>query len=97
MCHIKEYKSWAETKHAHALENLGAATADTVKAMAAILKVELTGAANKADACIDCHTTGFHLAGGYPAADSTQNANVAFVGCEGCHGPGSIHKAPAGK
>jgi len=95
MCHMKEYKSWSETRHAKALENLAAAGADTVKATAAMLKVELKGAADKADECVVCHTTGFHLAGGYPAADSTLNANVAFVGCEGCHGPGSLHKAAA--
>ena len=95
MCHMKEYKAWSETKHAHALENLAAAGADTVKATAAMLKFELKGAAAKTDECVVCHTTGFHLAGGYPAADSTLNANVAFVGCEGCHGPGSIHKAAA--
>ena len=92
MCHIKEYKSWAETKHAHAYEALAAAKAEDVKAIAEKLKIELTGSADKTDACVDCHVTGFHLAGGYPAADdSTKNANLALMGCEGCHGPGSIH------
>ncbi len=95
MCHLKEYKAWAESKHAHSLEMLASAPADSVKARAALLKVELKGAADKSDDCVVCHTTGFKLAGGYPEADSTANANVAFVGCEGCHGPGSLHKAAA--
>ncbi len=95
MCHLKEYKAWADSRHGHALENLAAAGADTVKAMAALQKVDLKGPAAKADECVVCHPTGFKLAGGYPQADSTANAGVAAVGCEGCHGPGSLHKAAA--
>jgi hypothetical protein len=92
MCHIKEYKAWSETKHAHAFENLAAAKPEDVKAMAEKLKVEIAGSADKTDGCVSCHVTGFQLAGGYPAADdSTKTANLAMVGCEGCHGPGSIH------
>lgn len=92
MCHLKEFKAWSETKHAHAFENLVAANADSVKGRAEKLKVELTGSADKTDACVTCHVTGFHLPGGYPAADdSVKTVNLAVVGCEGCHGPGSIH------
>jgi len=91
MCHLKEFKGWQATRHAHAFEGLAAAKAEDVKAMAEKLKVELTGSPDKTDACITCHVTGFQLAGGYPAADSAKTANLGLVGCEGCHGPGSIH------
>lgn len=91
MCHIAEFKSWQESPHAKTLERLMSAPDSVSAAMAALLKVELAGAASEADACLSCHVTGFHLTGGYPAADSAKTAAVANVGCEGCHGPGSKH------
>jgi len=95
MCHVKEHKAWGGTEHAKAVESLKTASAEEVKKFADLLKVEITGSADKTEACLVCHTTGMGLAGGYPAADSTVNANLAFVGCESCHGPGSAHKAAA--
>jgi hypothetical protein len=94
-CHLKEYKSWLETRHAHALENLGKADAQAVKAWAAKLKVQPKGPPDKADECVVCHTTGFQLAGGYPAADAAKNASLGFVGCESCHGAGGRHATAA--
>ena len=92
MCHMKEYKAWAETKHAHALEGLKAATAEQIQKMDEILKADVKDHPETADACVKCHVTGFK-AGGYPAADSVKTAALAFVGCEVCHGPGSKHLA----
>lgn len=46
----------------------------------------------KADAdpkCIGCHTTGFGTDSGYRRAFGT--TNFVDVGCESCHGPGSLH------
>jgi hypothetical protein len=93
MCHMKEHKAWMVTGHPKAMELLKGAPDSTVAKFAARLKTEVTGPADKADACLTCHVTGFKLPGGYPAADSTKNANLAFMGCEGCHGPGSKHIA----
>ena len=48
--------------------------------------------ARKADAdprCIGCHTTGFGRATGYRRADHL--GQLVDVGCESCHGPGSLH------
>jgi hypothetical protein len=92
MCHMKEYKAWAETKHAHALENLKAATPDQLKKMNELLKASVTDPGTDAT-CVKCHVTGYKETGGYPAADSAKTAAVAFVGCEDCHGPGSAHLA----
>jgi ribosomal protein L40E len=92
MCHMKEYKAWAETKHAHALEGLKAATAEQIKKMDELLKADVKDHPETSDACVKCHVTGFG-AGGYPAADSVKTAALAFVGCEVCHGPGSKHMA----
>jgi hypothetical protein len=46
--------------------------------------------------CVGCHVTGYNKPGG---ATVVQNEGLVNVGCESCHGPGSIHvknrKAPA--
>jgi hypothetical protein len=95
MCHVKEHKAWGETEHAKAVESLQKASPEEVKKFADLLKVEIKGSAAETEACLVCHTTGMNLPGGYPGADSTAKANLAMVGCESCHGPGSAHKAAA--
>lgn len=94
-CHIKQYKAWSATKHANALANLRKATREASNSMASKLKIELKGPPADNDACVVCHVTGFHLTGGYPAADSMKTAAVSGVTCEACHGPGSLHVAAA--
>ena len=93
MCHSAQAQSWATTPHAHAFEPLKAAHDAIVAAMARRLHAEVKGKASESEACVVCHVTGFQLAGGYPAADSTKNASLANVTCEACHGPGSRHLA----
>jgi hypothetical protein len=49
-------------------------------------------AGKKAEAdpnCIGCHTVGFGTASGYQR--QMQGSRLASVGCESCHGPGSLH------
>jgi hypothetical protein len=38
--------------------------------------------------CVGCHVTGYNRPGG---ATVVQNAGLTHVGCESCHGPGSLH------
>ena len=66
MCHLREYKSWQATRHAGAFAALEKADTSVVAQMAAKLKVEVTGPASQEDACVQCHVTGFQLAGGFP-------------------------------
>jgi hypothetical protein len=50
--------------------------------------------AKQADAdpnCIACHTVGFGAVSGYKR--QLQGSRLASVGCESCHGPGSLHVA----
>ena len=91
MCHMKQYKAWGETKHAMAFAGLQKGDPKVSADMAEKLKVEISGSPAKTEGCVTCHVTGFHLTGGYPAADSTKTAAVTNVTCESCHGPGSLH------
>ena len=38
--------------------------------------------------CVGCHVTGYNQPGG---ASVVQNQGLTDVGCESCHGPGSMH------
>jgi hypothetical protein len=90
-CHLGEHQAWSDTRHGHALEHLAAADSAAVAAMAGRLGVTLKAPPTQTEACVVCHVTGFRLTGGFPAADSAANAALAVVGCESCHGPGSLH------
>jgi hypothetical protein len=90
-CHLGEHQSWSETRHGQALAHLAAADSVAVAAMAAKLKVKLVAPPEKTGACVVCHVTGMALPGGYPGADSAATASLSAVGCESCHGPGSLH------
>ena len=41
-------------------------------------------------ACVKCHVTGYEKEGGFTSIDATPQ--LAGVGCEVCHGPGSVYK-----
>lgn len=90
MCHMKQYKAWQETKHAHAFENLTAADPKLIDAQAKAAGVTLSGSAAANDACLNCHVVGASM-GGYPPADTSKTVSFANMGCEMCHGPGSKH------
>ncbi len=77
-----QYECWTKSKHAEAFKTLGS---DAAKKMAADKKIE---DAQKADACLKCHTTGFGL-----EADQFDKKfdKTAGVQCETCHGPGETH------
>ncbi|MGB5816989.1 MAG: cytochrome c family protein [Thermoanaerobaculia bacterium] len=82
-CHIKEWKSWSETKMAKAY--------DTLKpGVAADRKTELGLEPDKDyttdDNCVKCHVTGFGAEGGFVSEADTPE--LVGVGCEMCHGAG---------
>jgi len=97
-----QYKVWANGVHAKAFETL---KTDESKKIAKEKKLKV--AAHEAPECLVCHTTGFGK-GGYQVmdkkfwnpADDDRTGKKAVrrmnglqtVGCEACHGPGSVYK-----
>ncbi len=56
--------------------------------------LETAGKNNHLD-CVGCHVTGWQKPGGVCRIDQTEGR--AAVGCESCHGPGSLHLAAPSK
>lgn len=86
MCHIKQYKSWAETKMAKAYDLLlpGARAEARIAAGLDPDKDYTTD-----PECLACHTTGYGEKGGF--TDLASTPELAGVGCEMCHGAGGTY------
>jgi len=74
-CHEHAYDVWKKSKHAHAFNTLVTATRPKLR--------QFDGE------CVICHVTGFEYLTGYRNEQATPH--LKDVGCESCHGPGSIH------
>ncbi|MHC4423602.1 MAG: multiheme c-type cytochrome [Planctomycetota bacterium] len=96
MCHLKQYKTWKTTKMAKTFEVLKPGVRAEAKAK---LKFDPQKDYTKDVKCLECHTTGFGMPGGYkiPKAGDSKAAKRAKENsgttCEACHGPGSKYKA----
>lgn len=75
-CHPDEYERF--TEHANK-----AKSDHSVRLMAPKLTSE------ELRECFGCHTTGYGQPGGFRSFEETPE--MAHVGCESCHGPGSVH------
>jgi len=91
-CHFKQWNSWRKTKMAQTFEVLKPGVRSEEKAK---LKFDPEKDYTRDASCLECHTSGYGLPGGYivPAEGDAQAkgqaADNAGVTCEGCHGPGS--------
>jgi hypothetical protein len=74
-CHDDAYDVWKASKHSHAYQTLVDAKHPSLR--------QYDGE------CIVCHTVGFGYKTGF--ANETATPNLKDVGCESCHGPGSLH------
>jgi hypothetical protein len=89
MCHLKEYKSWEETKMAKAFDVLKPGERSEAKSKAGLEpdKDYTTDAT-----CLKCHVTGYGESGGFTDVESTPE--LVGVGCEMCHGAGGTYTKP---
>jgi hypothetical protein len=75
-CHEKEYSNFmANAKKSRSFENIE------------IRKKGLS--AEEINQCYECHTTAYGQLGGFRSEAETPH--LKNVGCEVCHGPGSVH------
>jgi len=100
ICHSKEevgsqYSIWENGPHARSMESL---KTDAAKAIAK--KMGLKVAPDQAPECLSCHVTGWGTESGYQiTVDPLDkkavkvNEDLASVGCESCHGAGSLYKS----
>ncbi|MEE9562778.1 MAG: cytochrome c family protein [Thermoanaerobaculia bacterium] len=85
-CHIKQWKSWSETKMANALDTLKpGVVADRKTELGFDPAKDYTVDEN----CVKCHVTGFGAEGGF--VSETETPELVGVGCEMCHGPGGTY------
>jgi hypothetical protein len=86
MCHLKEFKSWSQTKMATAFEALKPGErAEQKKAAGLDPSKDYTADED----CVRCHVTGYGKPGGFTSAEATPG--LAGIGCEVCHGPGGTY------
>jgi hypothetical protein len=85
-CHVKEWKSWSETKMAKTFEVLKPGVSAEAKTAAGL---DANKDYTKDPTCVACHTTGFGKPGGF--VDIATTPDRAGVGCEMCHGPGGTY------
>jgi len=87
-CHIKEYKSWSETKMAKAFEILRPGERAEQKTTAGLDPNKDYTADSE---CVSCHVTGYNQKGGF--VDESTTPELVGVGCEMCHGAGGTYVA----
>lgn len=91
-CHLKLWNSWKNTKSANSFEALKPRGRIESKIK---LGFDPQRDYTKDSKCLECHTTGFGLPGGYviPEPGDAKTARRAEensgITCESCHGPGS--------
>ncbi|MDH3628041.1 MAG: cytochrome c family protein [Acidobacteriota bacterium] len=85
-CHMKEWKSWAETKMAKTFETLKPGVLAEAKSAAGL---DPDKDYTTDPECLPCHTTGYGEEGGF--VDVESSPELLGVGCEMCHGPGGTY------
>lgn len=79
-CHPTAYEAWTKTAHFHAWDTLVKAEQDPKRYGWPVTQYP---------DCVSCHVVGYREQTGFVTAEETPQ--LAGVGCERCHGPGSDH------
>ena len=82
-CHIREYRSWQQTRHAQVFELLRPGVGAEAKARVN-LDPDADYTAN--EFCLKCHTVGYGEPTGF--VSEAETPDLVGVGCEFCHGAG---------
>jgi hypothetical protein len=89
-CHKSQKDSWLETTHSKAFDSLKPKKNAKEKKKA---KLDPDKDYTKDKKCIGCHVTGFAKSGGYRTGLPKAKAKyLKGVGCEDCHGAGSLYR-----
>ncbi len=89
-CHKSQKDSWLKTAHGDAFDMLKPKEKAKEKKKA---KLDPEKDYTDDEKCVGCHVTGYKQAGGYSERVSESKAKYLInVGCEACHGPGSIYR-----
>lgn len=89
-CHKSQKDAWLETKHAKAMDSLKPKAHAEHKKKA---KLDPEKDYTQDKDCVGCHTTGFGEKGGYKISMSESQAKFLLgIGCEDCHGAGSLYR-----
>jgi hypothetical protein len=89
-CHKSQKEAWLETVHAKAYDSLKPKKFAKEKKKA---KLDPDKDYTKDKKCIGCHVTGFGKVGGFRTKLPKAKAKfLKDVGCESCHGPGSLYR-----
>lgn len=86
-CHKSEISDWERSKHSKALDLLRPGKKKSSKKKA---NLDPEKDYTTDEKCIRCHVTGYKKEGGFKDVESTPD--MAGVGCESCHGPGSDYR-----
>ena len=89
-CHKSQKESWLKTKHRYAYKSLRPGKDVEAKEKA---NLDPEKDYSKDKKCIGCHMTGFAKKGGFRGGLPKSKAKyLRGVGCEACHGPGSLYR-----
>ncbi len=86
-CHKAEISDWERSKHGQAFDLLKPGKRASKKKKAGL---DPDKDYTRDPKCLPCHVTGYKEDGGFKDLEST--GNLAGIGCEMCHGPGSEYR-----
>ncbi len=89
ICHLREARSWEQTKMAHAFDLLTPGVRSGAKRARGF---DPNKDYSRDPTCLPCHTTGYGEPGGFVTVEETPK--MAGVQCEVCHGAGEGYLAP---